>query len=229
VATDPVEPLPTTWVFDLSEVDDGEDMVAVGGDLRAGTLVEAYRSGVFPMGLGENGARPLAWWSPNPRGVLLPGRVHASRSLQKSLRRFEMRVDTAFRDVVDACADPSRDGRWITEEIADAYTEMHALGWAHSIETWQDGELVGGLYGINVGGLFAGESMFHRVTDASKAAVVAMAAYVFADGDPRRLIDVQWATDHLRSLGVVTVSRRDYLALLKDAVDLEPPRFEAGS
>jgi leucyl/phenylalanyl-tRNA--protein transferase len=229
VATDPVEPLPTTWVFDLSEVDDGEDMVAVGGDLRAGTIVEAYRSGVFPMGLGENGARPLAWWSPNPRGVLLPGRVHASRSLQKSLRRFEMRVDTAFRDVVDACADPSRDGRWITEEIADAYTEMHALGWAHSIETWQDGELVGGLYGINVGGLFAGESMFHRVTDASKAAVVAMAAYVFADGDPRRLIDVQWATDHLRSLGVVTVSRRDYLALLKDAVDLEPPRFEAGS
>ncbi len=229
MVTDPVQPLPTTWVFDLSEVEDGEDMVAVGGDLRAGTLVEAYRSGVFPMGLGEHGARPLAWWSPNPRGVLLPGRVHASRSLQKSLRRFEMRVDTAFRDVVDACADPSREGRWITEEIADAYTEMHALGWAHSIETWQDGELVGGLYGINVGGLFAGESMFHRVTDASKAAVVAMAAYVFADGDPRRLIDVQWATDHLRSLGVVTVSRPDYLTLLKDAVDLEPPTFEAGS
>jgi leucyl/phenylalanyl-tRNA--protein transferase len=229
VVTEPVEPLPTTWVFDLSEVDDGEDMVAVGGDLRAGTLVEAYRSGVFPMGLGEHGARPLAWWSPDPRGVLLPGRVHASRSLQKSLRRFEMRVDTAFRDVVDACADPSRDGRWITEEIADAYTEMHALGWAHSIETWQDGELVGGLYGINVGGLFAGESMFHRVTDASKAAVVATAAFVFADGDPRRLIDVQWATNHLRSLGVVTVSRPDYLNLLKDAVDLAPPTFDAGS
>jgi leucyl/phenylalanyl-tRNA--protein transferase len=229
VVTDPVEPLPTTWVFDLSDVDDGEDMVAVGGDLRAGTLVEAYRSGVFPMGLGQHGARPLAWWSPNPRGVLLPGRVHASRSLQKSLRRFEMRVDTAFREVVDACADPSRDGRWITDEIADAYTELHALGWAHSIETWQDGELVGGLYGINVGGLFAGESMFHRVTDASKAAVVATAAYVFADGDPRRLIDVQWATDHLRSLGVVTVSRPDYLSLLKDAVDLDPPTFGAGS
>jgi leucyl/phenylalanyl-tRNA--protein transferase len=228
VVTDPVEPLPTTWVFDLSEVEDGEDMVAVGGDLRAGTLVEAYRSGVFPMGLGEHGARPLAWWSPDPRGVLLPGQVHASRSLQKSLRRFEMRVDTAFREVVDACADPSRDGRWITDEIADAYTEMHALGWAHSIETWLDGELVGGLYGVNIGGLFAGESMFHRVTDASKAAVVAMAAYVFADGDPRRLIDVQWATDHLRSLGVVTVSRREYLRMLMDAVDLVPPTFDAG-
>ncbi|SDO83517.1 leucyl/phenylalanyl-tRNA--protein transferase [Pedococcus dokdonensis] len=229
MVTEPVEPLPTSWVFDLSEVDDGEDMVAVGGDLRAGTLVEAYRSGLFPMGLGELGARPIAWWSPDPRGVLLPGGVHASRSLRKSLRRFEMRVDTAFREVVDACADPGRDGRWITDEIADAYTELHALGWAHSIETWLDGELVGGLYGVNVGGLFAGESMFHRVTDASKAAVVATAGYVFADGDPRRLIDVQWATDHLRSLGVVTVSRRDYLARLEAAVPLAPPTFAVES
>ena len=155
MVTEPVEPLPTSWVFDLSEVDDGEDMVAVGGDLRAGTLIEAYRSGVFPMGLGELGARPLGWWSPDPRGVLLPGGVHASRSLQKSLRHFEMRVDTAFREVVEACADPSRDGRWITEEI----------------------------------------------------------------------IDVQWATDHLRSLGVVTVSRRRYLELLAEAVTLDPPTF----
>jgi leucyl/phenylalanyl-tRNA---protein transferase len=227
--TEPVEPPPTSWVFDLSEVADGEDLVAVGGDLRAGTLLEAYRSGVFPMGLGEHGTRPIAWWSPDPRGILLPGGVHASRSLQKSLRRFEMRVDTAFRAVVDACADPDREGRWITEEIADAYTELHALGWAHSIETWQDGELVGGLYGLAVGGLFAGESMFHHVTDASKAAVVATAGYVFADADPRRLIDVQWATDHLRSLGVVTVSRRDYLARLADAVDLTPPAFGAAS
>jgi leucyl/phenylalanyl-tRNA--protein transferase len=227
VVTEPVEPLPTSWVFDLSAVGEGEDMVAVGGDLRAGTLLEAYRSGVFPMGLGEYGARPIAWWSPDPRGILLPGGVHASRSLQKSLRHFELRVDTAFREVVDACADPSREGRWITEEIAEAYTELHALGWAHSIETWQDGELVGGLYGLAVGGLFAGESMFHRVTDASKAAVLATAGYVFADGDPRRLIDVQWATDHLRSLGVVTVSRADYLRRLAEAVDLAPPAFGA--
>ena len=229
MVTEPVEPLPTSWVFDLREVGEGDDMVAVGGDLRPGTLLEAYRSGVFPMGLGEHGARPLAWWSPDPRGVLLPGGLHASRSLRKSLRRFEIRVDTAFRAVVDACADPSRDGRWITEEIADAYTELHALGWAHSIETWQDGQLVGGLYGLAVGGLFAGESMFHRVTDASKAAVVATAGYVFADGDPRRLIDVQWATNHLRSLGVVTVSRQDYLARLADALDLAPPAFGAAS
>ena len=225
--TEPVEPLPTSWDFDLSEVEPGEDLVGVGGDLRAGTLVAAYRSGVFPMGLGELGARPLGWWSPDPRGVLLPGGVHASRSLRKSLRGFEMRVDTAFRAVLEACADPRREGRWITTEIAEAYIELHALGWAHSIETWQDGELVGGLYGVNVGGLFAGESMFHLVRDASKAAVVAMAGYVFADGDPRRLVDVQWATDHLRSLGVVTVPRPEYLRRLEEAVQLEPPAFEA--
>lgn len=222
---DPIEPLPTSWEFDLSEVEAGEDLVAVGGDLRAGTLLEAYRSGVFPMGLGEDGARPLGWWSPDPRGVLLPGGVHASRSLRRSVRQFEMRVDTAFDEVVAACADPSRDGRWITPEIAAAYTELHALGWAHSIETWRDGELVGGLYGLAVGGLFAGESMFHRVTDASKAAVLAMAGFVFADGDPRRVIDVQWATDHLRTLGVVTVSRADYLERLDAALDVPPPTF----
>ena len=166
-----------------------------------GTLLEAYRAGLFPMGLGDGGTPPMGWWSPDPRAVLLPGDIHASRSLRRSLRHFEIRVDTAFEQVVAACADPRREGRWITEEVAEAYQQMHALGWAHSIETWQDDRLVGGLYGIAVGGLFAGESMFHHVTDASKAAVVAMAGFVYADGDPRRIIDVQWATDHLRSPG----------------------------
>ncbi|MEP6855409.1 MAG: leucyl/phenylalanyl-tRNA--protein transferase [Pedococcus sp.] len=222
----PIEPLATPWEFDLNGAEDGEDLVVVGGDLRAGTLLSAYRSGLFPMGLGEHGDRPMGWWSPDPRGVLLPGAVHASRSLRRSLRQFEMRVDTAFDQVIAACADPSREGRWITEEIVDAYTELHALGWAHSIETWLEGELVGGLYGIAVGGLFAGESMFHRVTDASKAAVLAMAGYVFADGDPRRLIDVQWSTDHLQTLGVVTVSREDYLDRLEQARALAPPGFD---
>lgn len=221
----PVEPPQTPWVFDLSTVEDGEDLVALGGDLRPGTVLAAYRSGVFPMGVGEHGSRPLGWWSPDPRGVLLPGGVHVSRSLRKAMRAFEMRADTAFREVVEACADPSREGRWITPEIVDAYTELHALGWAHSIETWQDGELVGGLYGLAVGGLFAGESMFHHVRDASKAAVVALAETVFADGDPRRVVDVQWATDHLRSLGVVTVSRQAYLARLQEALRLPAPPF----
>jgi leucyl/phenylalanyl-tRNA--protein transferase len=226
---EPVEPLPTLWEFDLSEVDDGEDLVGVGGDLKAGTLVSAYRSGVFPMGLGEHGARPMGWWSPDPRGVLLPGGIHASRSLRRSLRGFEVRVDTAFDEVVAACADPGREGRWITPEIVDAYTELHALGWAHSIETWQEGRLVGGLYGLCIGGLFAGESMFHRATDASKAAVVAMAGFVFADGDPRRLVDVQWATPHLRTLGVVSIPRPEYLERLQQALALPRPTFTAGS
>jgi leucyl/phenylalanyl-tRNA--protein transferase len=221
----PIEPPQTPWHFDLSTVEDGEDLVALGGDLLPGTVLAAYRSGVFPMGVGEQGSRPLGWWSPDPRGVLLPGGMHASRSLRKAMRGFEMRADTAFREVVEACADPSREGRWITPEIVDAYTELHALGWAHSIETWQDGELVGGLYGLAIGGLFAGESMFHRVRDASKAALVALVGTVFADGDPRRIVDVQWATDHLRSLGVVTVSRQAYLARLQGALRLAPPRF----
>jgi leucyl/phenylalanyl-tRNA--protein transferase len=138
-----------------------------------------------------------------------------------------VRVDTAFAEVVAACADPRREGRWITTEIADAYTELHALGWAHSIETWQDGQLVGGLYGLSIGGLFAGESMFHRVTDASKAAVVAMAGFVFADGDSRRLIDVQWATPHLRTLGVVSIPREEYLERLREALPLPQPTFAA--
>ncbi len=228
VTTPPVEPLPSSWSFDLSDVDAGEDLVAVGGDLRAGTILEAYRTGLFPMGLGENGDRPLGWWSPDPRGVLLPGGLHASRSLRKSLRHFEIRIDTAFGDVVAACADPSRAGRWITPEIADAYGELHALGWAHSIETWQDGELVGGLYGLAVGGLFAGESMFHRVTDASKAALVGLAGHVFADGDDRRIVDVQWATDHLRTLGVVEIPRSDYLGRLALAITAPPPTFVPG-
>ena len=213
----------------MDEVDDGEDLVAVGGDLRAGTLVEAYRSGVFPMGLGDFGARPhRAGGRPTPAACCCPAGVHASRSLRKSLRRFEMRVDTAFREVVEACADPSREGRWITEEIADAYTRAARAGLGAQHRDVADGELVGGLYGVNIGGLFAGESMFHRVTDASKAAVVAMAAYVFADGDPRRLIDVQWATDHLRSLGVVTGPARDYLRARSSRRGPDRRRFAAG-
>ncbi len=226
---EPIEPLPTSWEFDLADLEAGEDLVAVGGDLRAGTLLEAYRAGLFPMGLGDGGTPPMGWWSPDPRAVLLPGAIHASRSLRRSLRHFEIRVDTAFDQVVAACADPRREGRWITEEVAEAYQQMHALGWAHSIETWQDDRLVGGLYGVAVGGLFAGESMFHHVTDASKAAVVAMAGFVYADGDPRRIIDVQWATDHLRSLGVVTIPREDYLRRLADALEAPPPSFLAAT
>ena len=158
---------------------------------------------------------------------LLPGQVKVSRSLRKSLRLFDIRVDTAFSEVMALCADPSREGRWITAEMTAAYTNLHELGWAHSVEAWHGGELLGGLYGLAVGGLFAGESMFHLATDASKCALVGLTDLVFADGDPRRIIDVQWATPHLTSLGVTEIARGDYLARLERSLPLPlPPAFD---
>ena len=214
---------PAVFGFDDLAPVPGEDLVAVGGDLAPETLVEAYRAGFFPMGLGGGGRGPLGWWSPDPRGVLVPERVHVSRSLARSLRRFEVRVDTAFADVVAGCADPSRPGAWITPEVAAAYQRLHRLGWAHSVEVFEGQDLVGGLYGVSVGGLFAAESKFHRVTDASKAAVVALADLVRADGARGRLIDVQWRTDHLATLGVEEVERPVYAALLRAASALPVP------
>jgi leucyl/phenylalanyl-tRNA--protein transferase len=179
------------------------------------------------MGLGDDGNPPTGWWSPDPRGVMLPGNVRISRSLRRSLRRFEIRVDTAFAEVMAGCADPSRDGSWITPAITAAYTRLYELGWAHSVEAWRDGELAGGLYGLALGGLFAGESMFHRVTDASKCALVGLADLVFEDADPHRTIDVQWVTPHLSSLGVTEIPRDDYLARLERALPLPvPPVFD---
>jgi leucyl/phenylalanyl-tRNA--protein transferase len=204
-------------------VPDGEDLIGIGADLEVATLYEAYAAGVFPMGVGVHGEPPLGWWSPDPRGVLRHGDLKVSRSLRKVLPRFELRVDTAFAEVVRGCADPSREGRWITDDIATAYGRLHDAGWAHSVEAWRDGHLVGGLYGVAIGGLFAGESMFHTVRDASKVALVGLHDLVNADGDPRRLIDVQWRTPHLASLGVTEVSRREYLALLEVALTAPLP------
>jgi leucyl/phenylalanyl-tRNA--protein transferase len=219
----PIEPPPSRWQLDLDPATPADDLVGVGADLEPGTLLMAYRAGLFPMGLGKHGKPPTGWWSPDPRGVLLPGQVKISRSLRKSLRHFEIRVDTAFPEVVAACADRSRDGRWITPAITAAYTRMHELGWAHSVEAWRGDDLLGGLYGLAVGGLFAGESMFHRANDASKCALVGLSDLVFADGDPRRIIDVQWLTPHLASLGVTEVPRGDYIAWLDRALVLPVP------
>ncbi|GAA1895301.1 leucyl/phenylalanyl-tRNA--protein transferase [Lapillicoccus jejuensis] len=220
----PVVPPPSRWHFDLTRAQPQDDLVGTGADLEPGTLLAAYAGGVFPMGLGRQGRPPMGWWSPDPRGVLRLPDLRVSRSLRKAERRFEVRVDTAFGDVVAACADPSRTGRWITREVAAAYGRLHALGWAHSVEVWEPGgALVGGLYGVAVGGLFAGESMFHRATDASKVALVALVELLRADGDPRRLVDVQWRTDHLASLGVTEVPRGEYLALLADALTAPLP------
>ena len=215
----PIEPSPSRWRFSPERADPGEDLLAVGADLEPGTLLAAYRTGVFPMGVGRHGGRPLGWWSPDPRGVLLPQGMQVSRSLARSARRCEIRVDTAFEEVIAACADRRREGRWITPEIVDAYTRLHELGWVHSVETWCDGALVGGLYGVMVGGLFAGESMFYRETDASKVALLGLVELFLGDSPSGRIIDVQWQTPHLASLGVVAVPRQDYLRRLARAVE----------
>lgn len=206
---------PSPWIFDRRDWPD-DDCVAAGADLEPGTLLEAYRQGAFPMPHeGE-----LLWWSPLQRGVLVPGDVTVSRSLARSMRRFTVTVDESFEQVIDACADPSRSGAWIDGEIRDAYVRMHELGWAHSIETrTDDGTLVGGLYGLSIGALFAGESMFHRATDASKVALVALARLVGDEG----LIDTQWSTPHLASMGVTQWPRDLYLDGIRSLVDAPPP------
>lgn len=207
----------------------GEEIVGIGGDLSPGAVLAAYRAGMFPMGLGPHGAGPLGWWSPDPRGVLLPDDLRVTRSLRKSLRHFEVTVDRDFSAVMRACADPSREGRWITADIVSAYERLHELGWAHSVEVWREGRLAGGLYGVSVGGLFAGESMFHLERDASKVALVALVEVVRDDGDPARFIDVQWATPHLCSLGVSELRRSAYLRRLRIASALPVPALLRGA
>jgi leucyl/phenylalanyl-tRNA--protein transferase len=219
----PLDPGPSRYAFDIERADAGEDLVGAGADLDPATILAAYRAGAFPMGLGRHGAGPMGWWSPDPRGVLRPEDLRVSRSLRRSCARLQVTVDTAFDAVVRGCADPGREGRWITRPVTRAYTRLHALGWAHSVEVWSGDQLVGGLYGIAIGGLFAGESMFHRVTDASKVALVALRELITADGDPRRIIDVQWVTPHLASLGVREVPRAAYLGLLREALKAPLP------
>jgi leucyl/phenylalanyl-tRNA--protein transferase len=166
---------------------------------------------------------PIGWWSPDPRGVLPLDGLRVTRSLAKSCRRYAVTVDTAFEDVMRACGDPRRPSGWITDEFVQAYVELHRLGWAHSVETRSAaGDLVGGLYGVEIGGLFAGESMFSHERDASKVALVALVDVLTAAPGPGRLLDVQWMTDHLETLGVVEVDRLDYLDLLAAALPLAP-------
>ncbi|MCC6340424.1 MAG: leucyl/phenylalanyl-tRNA--protein transferase [Acidimicrobiia bacterium] len=210
----PVEPPPTDWVFPPADSAVGTDVVGVGADLEPGTLLAAYRAGLFPMRLGGGG--PLAWWSPEPRGILPLDGLHVSRSLRRSLRRFTVSLDRDFEGVIRGCADERRPGGWIDDGFVAAYRGLHALGWAHSVEVWSGGELAGGLYGVRIGGMFAAESKFHRVTDASKVALVALVDHLRRDG--ARLIDVQWVTPHLASLGAVEVPRAEYLARLAEAL-----------
>jgi leucyl/phenylalanyl-tRNA--protein transferase len=188
----------------------------VGADLDPATLIAAYRRGLFPMEI-QSPKRMLAWWSPNPRGIMPIDGLRVTRSMRQSAKHYSVRVDTCFVDVMRRCGDPARKGAWITGEFVAAFTALHALGWAHSVEVFDgDNQLAGGLYGVRINGLFAGESMFHLRRDASKVALMALVDLMRESG--MLLLDVQWRTDHLESLGAVDVDRERYLAILAEAV-----------
>jgi leucyl/phenylalanyl-tRNA---protein transferase len=217
----PVEPPPTTWELPPADRADDRGVVGVGADLAPGTLLAAYRSALFPMPV-EGGL--LAWWSPDPRGVIPLDGLRVSRSLRRSLGRFRVTVDQDFPSVIAACADPARPHGWIDEDMQAAYLRLHELGWAHSLEAWAGDELAGGLYGVAIGGLFAGESMFHRRSDASKVALVHLVGHLTAGG--ATLLDVQWTTPHLVSLGAVDIPRAEYQRRLHAALEHPlPPAF----
>ncbi len=205
---------------------DGEGLLAIGGDLDPARLYAAYRAGIFPWFDAET---PPLWWSPDPRAVLVPEHLHVPDRLRRTLRAggFELRFDTAFRDVMLACDERRPDGSWIVPEMVDAYCALHDLGRARSFEVWRGEELVGGLYGVHIGGVFAAESMFHRATDMSKVALVTAVEALHRAGV--ELIDVQFETPHLARFGCLVLSRDDYLerlAGLRDApVELDGLRL----
>ncbi len=215
-----IEPPPTAWRLpDPQTAEPGIDLIGIGADLAPGTLLAAYRSGIFPMDVTlDDGNAVLGWWSPDPRGIIPLERFAPSRSLRKSARRFTTTWNVDFAAVMRGCANPERSSGWISQEFIDAYSLLHVFGWAKSIEVWNDaGELVGGLYGVRINGLFAGESMFHRETDASKVALWTLVEHMQQSSRPQ-LLDVQWATEHLRSLGAIEISRDEYLQRLANVL-----------
>lgn len=192
-----------------------EGLVAIGGDLGVDRLLAAYRKGIFPWT-----ANPVTWWSPDPRGILELDRFHVSRSLERVIRRgaFTVTRNRAFAAVIEHCAVPApgREGVWITAEFIEAYTRLHRQGHAHSVECWREGELAGGVYGVAIGGLFAGESMFHHANNASKVALYHLVQHLREGGFV--LFDLQMVTPATRPLGAKEISRREYLQRLADAV-----------
>lgn len=216
--TDPDTPFPDPNTAETEP----NGLLAVGGDLDPRRLLNAYRQGLFPW---YSEAQPILWWSPDPRMVLYPDELHISRSLRKTLRRghFQVTVDRAFDAVIRACANPRPDdaGSWLVGEMITAYRELHALGHAHSIETWRDGALVGGLYGVAQGAAFFGESMFSSATDASKIALVHLTELCRRGGI--ELIDCQIHSDHLASLGAREIARSAFLAAVARATARPAP------
>jgi leucyl/phenylalanyl-tRNA--protein transferase len=199
-----------------------DGLLAVGGDLGIERLVDAYRHGIFPW---YAEGQPILWWSPDPRMVLFVGDFAPSRSLRRRVngRRYEVRVDTAFDEVIRACAAPraGQDGTWITGPMIDAYLRLHRAGYAHSLEAWQDGELKGGLYGVSLGGVFFGESMFTRAPDASKVALCYLVAIARAMGI--EMIDCQQQTAHLASLGARPIPRAVFAMRLRELIHSDEP------
>jgi leucyl/phenylalanyl-tRNA--protein transferase len=207
--------------FPPLEVASPDGVLFVGGSLAPDWMLEAYRRGIFPMPIRVERRRLIAWLAPDPRGILEFDDFHVSRRLARRLKRgeFQFTVNGAFAAVVEGCAAPRGDDGdcWLTLSMQNAYQTMHELGHAHSVEVWQTGRLVGGLFGMAIGGLFAAESMFHRVTDASKAALAFLIAHAKTRG--YSLLDVQWTNSHTRSLGATDIPRAEYVARLSRAIE----------
>ena len=215
--TDPADSFPDP----AQALSDPPGLLAVGGDLSVARLLAAYRRGIFPW---YQDAQPILWWSPDPRAVLFPAELRISRSLRKTLRRcdYSVSVDQNFTGVIAACAENRDDpGTWITDGMLRAYEALHHAGHAHSVETWHDGQLVGGLYGVNLGGIFFGESMFTRRTDASKVALVKLVSLCRTSGI--ELIDCQLASNHLTSLGSRQIARDEFQTLLRRCINFPAP------
>jgi leucyl/phenylalanyl-tRNA--protein transferase len=216
---------PSDLRFPPVDLSTHEGLLAVGGDLRPERLIEAYRHGIFPW---YNDDQPILWWSPDPRTVLFPDKLHISRSLRRSLRPslFSVTLDRCFREVMQHCAGPRPQypdgGTWITAEMLESYQRLHEQGYAHSVETWQDGQLVGGLYGVALGGAFFAESMFTRVPDASKVGLVSLVRQLQAWGF--RLMDCQQSSPHVMRFGAEEIPRRDFLDHLATALTLPEQR-----
>jgi leucyl/phenylalanyl-tRNA--protein transferase len=202
----------------IFRTDDADEhgLVAVGGDLRPETLLRAYRNGIFPW---YNEGDPILWWSPDPRAIFEFNHFYMSRRLERTIRtgKFHLTINQAFADVMRGCAE--RESTWITADMFEAYQRMHRLGYAHSIETWYDGKLAGGIYGIALGGFFSGESMFFRVRDASKVALAYLIEYLQVRGFA--LFDTQVATEHTARLGAIAIPRAEYLCRLQTALELQ--------
>lgn len=215
-----------TEYFPFPSVDKAspEGIVAMEGNLSPGMLLSAYKQGIFPW---YSEGEPILWWSPNPRMVLFPENIHISKSMKREFKRsrFSFSMDNQFREIINTCSGIPRkheDGTWIIQDMRDAYTKLHELGWGHSVEVWEDNELVGGLYGLSIGSVFFGESMFSKNLNASKAAFIILAQTLGNIGFT--MIDCQLYTPHLESLGAIKIPRQEYLQLLNKGLAAETRR-----